>query len=214
MNGDEERAGGDRDLGGLRDAGRSAVNSVLDRVGRGVSKMQERTPLAYDLLESDDAYLVVFDAPGATDADLQVRFRRGAVEVRVDRFRDFHEGFDTRFPGRGLSLDGRATLPDGAAVDADGATATLSEHGTLSVRVPKSAAGRAVAVDEGASASASAGADAAEEISLDEDADEAALSGDESGETDESVRSASTDGDDADDEGAALSADGDDDDEE
>ncbi|WP_313691254.1 Hsp20/alpha crystallin family protein [Halorarum halobium] len=121
----------------LKEVGKSAVSTVLDRVGRGVGKVQERTPLPYDLLESEDAYLVVFDAPGATRSDIQVRFNEGAVEVRVDRFRDFHEGFEMRFPGRGLALDGRATLPAHASVDARGAEATLTDEGTLQVRVPK-----------------------------------------------------------------------------
>ena len=121
----------------IREFGESAANAVLDRIGRGVSRMQERKPLAGDVLESDDAYLVVFDAPGTTRSDVQVRFVDGAVEVRIDRFRDFFEGFEMRFPGRGLSLSGRVSLPDDD-VDADAATATLTGNGTLRVRVPKS----------------------------------------------------------------------------
>ena len=42
-----------------------------------------------------------------------------------------------RLPGRGMSLGGRATLPEGAVVDPEGATATLTEHGTLRVELPK-----------------------------------------------------------------------------
>ena len=121
----------------IRELGESAANAVLDRIGRGVSRMQERKPLAGDVLESDDAYLVVFDAPGATRSDVQVRFVDGAVEVRIDRFRDFFEDFEMRFPGRGLSLSGRVDLPDGD-VNADAATATLAGNGTLRVHVPKS----------------------------------------------------------------------------
>jgi HSP20 family molecular chaperone IbpA len=124
-------------MSSLRNLGTSAATAVLERVGRGVSRVQERKPLPYDLLESDDAYLVVFDAPGATRSDVQVRFVDGEVQVRVDRFRDFREGFEMRFPGRGLSLDGSARLPDDAVVDAEGASATLASNGTLAVRVPK-----------------------------------------------------------------------------
>lgn len=122
---------------GLGDLGGSVVRSAMERVGRGVSRVQERKPLPYDLLESDEDYLVVFDAPGAEHSDVQVRFVDGEVQVRVDRFREFHEAFEMRFPGRGLALSGRAQLP-GDAVDADDATATLTEAGTLQVRVPKS----------------------------------------------------------------------------
>ncbi|WP_277553475.1 Hsp20/alpha crystallin family protein [Halobaculum limi] len=132
----------------LKDVGESAVNTVMDRVGRGIAKVQEKSPLAYDLLESEDAYLVVFDAPGAERSDVQVRFNEGAVEIRIDRFRDFHEGFEMRFPGRGLALDGRAKLPAEAAVDPEGATSTLTEQGTLRVRVPKTK-GSTVAVTDG-----------------------------------------------------------------
>ena len=132
----------------LKDVGESAMNTVLDRVGRGVATVQEKSPLAYDLLDSEDAFLVVFDAPGAERSDVQVRFNEGAVEVRIDRFRDFREGFEMRFPGRGLALDGRAELPPGAAVEPEDASSTLTDHGTLRVRVPK-AAGGSVAVEEG-----------------------------------------------------------------
>jgi HSP20 family molecular chaperone IbpA len=121
----------------LRDISRSVGNAVLQRVGRAASKVQESKPLPVDLLESDDAYLVVFDAPGATGSDVQVRYADGAVHVRIDRFREFYEGFEMLFPGRGLSLDGKADLPADAVVDAEEAAATLTENGTLRVRVPK-----------------------------------------------------------------------------
>lgn len=161
----------------LKSVGRSAVSTVVDRIGRGMGKVQERTPLPYDLLESADAYLVVFDAPGATRSDVQVRFHEGAVEVRVDRFRDFREGFEMRFPGRGLALDGRAELPPYASVDASAASATLTDHGTLRVRIPKREAdgGTTVAID-------------AEEEAGPRDDERAGSAGEEAGETDEGDR--------------------------
>jgi HSP20 family protein len=121
----------------FRDIGESLGNAVMENVGRAASQAQERTPLPADLLESDDAYLVVFDAPGAVHSDVQAQFRNGAVEVRVDRFRAFREEFEMRYPGRGLSLDGHQQLPDGAAVDPDSATAEITDNGTLTVRIPK-----------------------------------------------------------------------------
>jgi len=121
----------------IRDIGESVGNSVVERVGRAMSRAQERSPLPVDLLESEDAYLAVFDAPGAQTTDVQVQYNDGAVEVRIDRFRGFHEGFEMRYPGRGLSLDGRVELPDDARVDAEAATAALQDNGTLHVRVPK-----------------------------------------------------------------------------
>lgn len=119
----------------------SVGDVVLKRVGRAASRVQEETPLAVDVLESDDEYLVVFDAPGANASDVQVSYADGDVRVRVDRFREFHEGFDMRFPGRGLSLDGRAELPEDAVVDAARARATLRDDGTLHVVLPKESDG-------------------------------------------------------------------------
>ncbi len=122
----------------LRDLGRSTVTAVASKVGRAASKVQESRPIPADLLESEDAYLVVFDAAGATGSDVQVRFVTDAVLVRIDRFRDFHDGFDMVFPGRGMSLDGKVELPSDAKVEANEATATLTDSGTLRVTVPKS----------------------------------------------------------------------------
>jgi len=121
----------------MRELGETIGNTVVESVGRAVGRTQEQRPLAADLLESDDAYLVVFDAPGVERPDVQVRFDDGRVEVRLDRFREFHEGYDMRFPGRGLSLEGSVRLPEGAAADPAGASATLTQHGTLQVRLPK-----------------------------------------------------------------------------
>ncbi|WP_246987166.1 Hsp20/alpha crystallin family protein [Halorientalis marina] len=121
----------------IRELGRTLTDTVMETVGRAASRVQERRPLPVDLLESDEAYLAVFDAPGATSSDVQVRFDENRVEVRLDRFRDFYDGFEMRLPGRGLSLDGHVTLPPDAKVDAREAAATLKRNGTLHVRVPK-----------------------------------------------------------------------------
>jgi len=135
-------------VSGFVDAGRSAVRRVLERVGRGWSKMQERRPLSYDLLESDDAYLVVFDAPGVRGEDLNVTFLDHTVEVDLDRFRDFYDGYEMLFPGRGVSLSGSADLPRDANVTPEGANATLTRNGTLQVEIPKDNDARDVAVVE------------------------------------------------------------------
>jgi len=121
----------------MLDFARSLGDAVVENIGRAAGRVQEQTPLPADLLESDDAYLVVFDAPGVTASDVQVRYVDDRVELRVDRFRDFYDEFEMRYPGRGLSLDGSVTLPADAVVDADAATATLKDNGTLQVHVPK-----------------------------------------------------------------------------
>ena len=121
----------------IREVGESVGRAVLSGIGRASSHVQERRPLPADLLESDDAYLVVFDAPGARAGDVDVRFEADTVTVRVDRFRDLHEDYEMRFPGRGLSLSGSVTLPESADVEAGGADATLTQDGTLEVLIPK-----------------------------------------------------------------------------
>jgi len=121
----------------VTEAGRTVTNAVLKRVGRTRARMQEKRPLPVDVLESDEAYLVVFDAPGTRASDVQVRYVEGDVRVRIDRFREFYEEFEMVIPGRGLALDGRAELPADAAVDPDAATATLTDRGTLEIEVPK-----------------------------------------------------------------------------
>jgi len=130
------------------ETGRSVFRQALERVGRGWSKMQERRPLAYDLLESDDAYLVVFDAPGVRGEDLNVTFLDRTVEIQIDRFRDFYDGYEMLFPGRGVSLSGSAELPEDANVTPQGANATLTRNGTLRVEIPKTDDGRDLEVVE------------------------------------------------------------------
>ena len=121
----------------LVETGRSALRSALERVGRGWGRVQERRPLSYDLLESDDAYLVVFDAPGVRGEDVDVTFLDRTVEVSLERFRDFYDGYDLVFPGRGVSLSGSVDLPSDADVTPEGANATLTRNGTLHVEIPK-----------------------------------------------------------------------------
>jgi len=121
----------------IRDVGASIGQAVLDGIGRATSRLHERKSLPADLLESDDAYLAVFDGPGAIADDVSVHFEANTLSVRVDRFREFYEGYEMRFPGRGLALGGEVSLPEGASVDTDRTTATLTRSGTLEVLLPK-----------------------------------------------------------------------------
>ncbi|KAB7513419.1 Hsp20 family protein [Halosegnis rubeus] len=120
----------------IQEMGESLGKELLSRAGQVSSRVQEERPLVADVLESDDAYLVVFDAAGIEIEDVQVRFEDGGVEVRLDRFRDASEEFEMVFPGRGLTLEGRAELP-GGDVNPEAAEATLTAAGTLHVEVPK-----------------------------------------------------------------------------
>jgi HSP20 family molecular chaperone IbpA len=120
-----------------RDLAEAVGGAVMRRVGRAASRFQEESPLAVDVLESDDEYLVVFDAPGVTASDVQVNYAGHTVRVRIDRFRKYRESYEMQFPGRGLSLDGEATLPADAVVDAEHSRAELRADGTLYVFLPK-----------------------------------------------------------------------------
>ena len=131
----------------IREVGESIGRAILDGIGRATSRIQERKPLPADLLENDDAYLAVFDAPGATASDVQVRLQGGTLSVTVDRFREFHDDYEMRFPGRGLALGGEVELPEGADVTADQADATLTDDGTLEVLVPKTGHEHSIATD-------------------------------------------------------------------
>lgn len=121
----------------IREISESFGNAMLDSVGRIAGRAQEQRPLPTDLLESDDAYLVVFDAPDANIEDIRVRFADSTVHVRIDRVREHREGFEMRVPGRGLELDGQEKLPSDAIVDPEHATARLTSTGTLEVELPK-----------------------------------------------------------------------------
>jgi len=136
-------------MNGLRDLGESIGAMVLDGVGRVSARVQARKPLPVDLLESEEAYLVVFDAPGVEMQDVSVDFERGTIRVRIERFRDLHEDYEMLFPGRGLTLQGQVDLPAEAVVDPEGARATLAANGTLRVEIPKEepAAGGTVEID-------------------------------------------------------------------
>lgn len=121
----------------MRGVAESIGDTVFGTLGRVMARAQEKSSLPVDLLESDDAYLAIFDAPGAQREDITVRFEDGEIYLRVDRYRKPYDEFEMTVPGRGLALDGSVSLPEEATVDPDVASATLRDDGTLHVRVPK-----------------------------------------------------------------------------
>jgi HSP20 family protein len=132
----------------LREIGEAIGQQVGEQVGKASSRAQERRPLPVDLLESDEAYLAVFDAPGAEREDIQIRFDENTVYVRVDRFREFYEDYEMRVPGRGLALDGSVSLPEEGGAAAEGASATLTDTGTIRVEIPKANASTTIDVED------------------------------------------------------------------
>ncbi|SEA06019.1 Hsp20/alpha crystallin family protein [Haloplanus vescus] len=87
-----------------------------------------------DLLESDDAYLLVIDLPGATAATVDARVEMGRLFVEARREKTLPASFDYVREDRSLFLDAELPLPP----DATGAGAEGSmERGVLELRLPK-----------------------------------------------------------------------------
>ena len=91
---------------------------------------------AADLLERDDAYLLVLDLPGATAATTELRVTDGRLHVEARREKDVPAGYRYRREERPLFVDVDLPLPPDATVA--GATATL-EAGVLEVELEKRA---------------------------------------------------------------------------
>jgi HSP20 family molecular chaperone IbpA len=88
-----------------------------------------------DLLEADDAYLLVLDIPGATAETTEVRVERGRLAVEARRRKDVPSGFEYVREDRPLFVDFEVPLllPDATGA---GAEATM-KRGVLEVRLPK-----------------------------------------------------------------------------
>ena len=87
-----------------------------------------------DLLESDDAYLLVIDLPGATAESTDVRVEDGFVRVEAHREKEVPDGFTYQREERTLFLDAKLPLPPDASDD--GANASM-DRGVLELRLPK-----------------------------------------------------------------------------
>ncbi|GAB6861640.1 Hsp20/alpha crystallin family protein [Haloplanus litoreus] len=87
-----------------------------------------------DLLESEDAYLLVVDLPGATAETIDVRVEKGRLLIEARREKALPESFDYVREDRPLFLDAELPLPP----DATGAGAEGSmDRGVLELHLPK-----------------------------------------------------------------------------
>jgi len=86
-----------------------------------------------DLLESDDAYLLVVDAPGATEETVDASVAGSRLTVEVRRPKELPEGFDYRQEERPVFLDVDLPLPP----DATGIEGTTVERGVLELQLGK-----------------------------------------------------------------------------
>lgn len=99
-----------------------------------------------DLLESDDAYLVIVDLPGATGDSTDVSVEDGRVHIEASREKDVPREFRYVREERQLFLDAELPLPPDAS---DREAEATVERGVLELRLPKrSAAGTTVEIDE------------------------------------------------------------------
>ena len=90
-----------------------------------------------DLLESDDAYLLVIDLPGATAETVEVTLDDGRLRIEARREKAFPGEFEYVTEERALFLDADLPLPpDATGADADGDI----EKGVLRLELPKSTA--------------------------------------------------------------------------
>lgn len=87
-----------------------------------------------DLLESDDAYLIVLDLPGATAGTATVTVDRGRLRIEGRREKATPEEFRYVRENRPIFLDAELPLPPDAT-DED-AEATM-RRGVLEIRLPK-----------------------------------------------------------------------------
>ena len=87
-----------------------------------------------DLLESDEAYLLVVDMPGVTEETVDVSVTDGKLEIEARREKDVPMEFSYLQEERSLFLDADLPLPP----DATGADAEATiDRGVLELRLPK-----------------------------------------------------------------------------
>lgn len=88
-----------------------------------------------DLLERDDAYLLVVDLPGATPETVDVAADDGRLQIEARREKSLPPEFRYVTEERSLFLDAELPLPpDATGAGADGDV----ERGVLTLRLPKS----------------------------------------------------------------------------
>jgi HSP20 family molecular chaperone IbpA len=102
-----------------------------------------------DLLESDDAYLVVLDVPGVTADTAEIRAESGRLVIEARRAKSVPTEFQYRREDRPLFLDAELPLPR----DADGEEATAEiDNGVLEITLPKAtdSDGQPIPIDDAA----------------------------------------------------------------
>lgn len=89
-----------------------------------------------DVLESEDAYRVVLDLPGATAETVELTGEQRRLHIEAHCEKDIPEGFSSVVEERPEQLTVELPLPTDA--DGHGATASM-DRGVLEISVPKAA---------------------------------------------------------------------------
>lgn len=87
-----------------------------------------------DLLESETAYLLVIDVPGATSEDIEATVTHGTLHVEASRSKTVPAGYEAVSAERSSTVSVDLPVP----TDATGRDADASlERGVLELRLPK-----------------------------------------------------------------------------
>jgi HSP20 family molecular chaperone IbpA len=100
-----------------------------------------------DLLESEEAYRLVIDLPGATAETTELRTEGGRLHIEARRKKAFPEAYQYVREDRPLFLDAEIPLPPDAEDEAE----AEMHRGVLTVTLPKRAAGpgKTIPIDDG-----------------------------------------------------------------
>ncbi len=101
-------------------------------------------PIAGDLFENEEAYLLVVDLPGAVPAATTVETADGQLRVRTDRSPRLSEGAVVMHDERPDELSFEVPLPADTA--ATGVEASLAD-GVLEVTIPRRTTGTSIPIE-------------------------------------------------------------------
>lgn len=98
----------------------------------------------FDLLESEDAYLLVLDVPGVSADSLEAAVDDGRLSIEAHREKDPRDDYQYLEENRSLFLDIELPLP----ADAVGTeTEAVVERGVLELTLPKTSATGETTID-------------------------------------------------------------------
>ncbi|QLG49411.1 Hsp20/alpha crystallin family protein [Natrinema halophilum] len=98
----------------------------------------------FDLLESEDAYLLVLDVPGVSAESLDLTIEDGRIFIDAHREKEPADDYRYVEENRSLFLDIEMPLPDDAS---DANAAATVDRGVLELTLPKRGASGETTID-------------------------------------------------------------------